>query len=176
MRIELIKDYINNSSSLLKEELVEALGKDTVLSRDEKNAVYLWLFPFLLRDRELPEKIKEERGSSEHPGFLEPTDQEIVILLGAYRSVQYGNFIRHLLHAFTNPDIVFPYSGNTSDDCCICGKHLLCHDSAHTRENLSYGSSESSVKLCLNCIVQLQALHKILQVLEGEDYLNKYKR
>lgn len=173
MRLELIKNYVDRLSLSTRDELVETLGKDNVLSRNEKNAVYLWLFPLLLKDRELPEKMKEVIGPSE---LMKPRDEEIVMLIGAYKSAQYGNFIRHLLHAFTDSSLVFPYCGETTEDCCICGKHLICHGSAHTRENLSYGSSESSVKLCLNCIIQLQALHQVLQFMEGEDYLNRYKR
>lgn len=173
MRLDIIKDYITKFSGSTKDELLQSLQRDPSLDRDEKNAIYLWLFPFLLRDRELPEKIKEVRVDE----VLLPSDAEIVTLIGAYKSAQYGNFIRHLLHAFTDPSKVFPYNGElTEKDCSICGKELIPSGQTEDRVRMAYGSEESSVHLCLKCLLNLQALHMALMILEGDDYLNRYKR
>lgn len=170
MNLNIIKERIKQFSSLSKDELLRELGKDASLNRDEKNAIYFWLFPPLIGDRELPGMIEKERVNED----LVPEDREIVILIGAYRSTQYGNFIRHLLHAFTNPEKVFPYNGELTEGCSICGKELTTDLS--DKVNLAYGSEESSIHLCLKCLINLQALHMALMIIDGEDYLNRYKR
>jgi hypothetical protein len=42
------------------------------------------------------------------------------------------------------------------------------------KEFLAFGSKQSSIELCLDCLIQLQGLNDILKILEGENYLNKY--
>ena len=59
MNLNIIKERIKQFSSLSKDELLRELGKDASLNRDEKNAIYFWLFPPLIGDRELPGMIEK---------------------------------------------------------------------------------------------------------------------
>lgn len=188
MNIELVKKYIELLSSKNKTEIIEYLKNNTTLSTDEKNAIYAYIFSIPLLDMELPSKIQKERGKF-YKGWLNPVDKELVILIGAYRSKQYGKFIRHLLHSFMNPKDVYPIEGRYKDKCCICGKELYNFDiwkeecnkfpelkEYENKEFLTFGSKSSTVCLCLDCLVQLKSLNEILKVLEGDDYLTKWSR
>lgn len=188
MNLELVKRFIELLSGKDKTEVIEYLGNNKTLSEVEKNAVYVYIFSIPLLDMELPSKIQKERGR-DSKGWLVPMDKEIVILIGAYRSKQYGKFIRHLLHAFMNPSEVYPVEGRHTDSCSICGKKTYGYnvweeqckkfpssDELNKKEHLSFGSKTSSIILCLDCIIQLKALDEALKIIEGIDYLTKWSR
>ena len=184
MDLQKVKYYIDNLGGKSKEDVLRILGNDEKLSDPEKNTVYLFLFGGKLLDRELPGRIQSARGRNV-AGYLVPEDSEIVLLIMAYKSKQYNRYILHLLHAFTDPSKVFPLSGRFRETCGLCDKMIYHHEvwseeckkfpqlgEQDKKEFLAYGSRESSIELCLDCLVQLQALNDVLKVLEGPNYLN----
>jgi hypothetical protein len=189
MNIKLIKEYIKKFDTKSKSDVLDYLkSMGNHLTVDEKNAIFVYLFPISLLDRELPGKIQSNRGRN-YKGELVPCDSEIVLLQGAYKSKQYNRYIRHLLHSFMDPKNVYPLTGRFKTSCGSCGKELYhfevweeeCNkfpklDEKNKKEFLAYGSKTSDIELCLDCLVQLNCLNDILKQLEGNDYLTKWER
>lgn len=181
-----LKKIIDNLTEKDKSEVMKYLEKDTELSSTDKNFIWAYMFPRPALDRESPERIQAVRkklGNS-GVGFLEPEDSETIILLELSRTSQYGRFIYHLLHAFTDPTKIFPVAGTGKDECSLCGKKLYEYDiwdknckynpgnpESQRKEYLAFGSSESKVTLCLDCLIQLQHLNDWLKILKGPSYL-----
>lgn len=181
-------DYlINNKVSA--EEGAKLIGGCDKLSREEKNLIYAYTYPRALRDLELPSRVQEQRKKLGLPlgGMLEPNLSEATLIVEAERTEQYGKFIRHLIHAFSDPDKVFPISGTETDNCCICGKMTYGNDlwedlikqnpespEKEKREYLSFGSKESSVTLCADCLIQLIYASSLLEEINPE-YLSWWK-
>lgn len=178
-----VKEYVDYliANKIGKEEGGSLIGSCSKLSREEKNLIYAYVYPRVLGDRELPSRVQAFRAASGIPllGTLQPSTSEATLIVEAFRTEQYGKFIRHLIHAFSDPTKVFPLEGRETDDCCICGKMLYEKDvwddmirknpgtvEEINREYLSFGSTESDVVLCSDCLVQL--IHAT-ELLEGID-------
>ena len=190
------KEYLKNCIKNLEKindthQIIEILRKDDKLEIEEKNLIYLYLYPRPLLDMELPRRIMESRKTSGNNGngYLQTNLVEVALLIEAYRTEQYKRVIKHLLHTFTVPENIHPISGNGQCKCGLCGKNLYefdawtseCskfknnpHPEESKKEYLAFGGDGSNVSLCLDCIVQLQEVNKILDSLEP-GYLNKWK-
>lgn len=185
-----LKFYIDRLKDCTVHEAVGLLKVDQELSIEEKNFIYLYLFPRPLLDRQLPERVQSYRGKQSQ-GFLQPNLGEIGLLVEAYRTEQYKRFMKHLFHSFTNPEHLYPVAGNGQCECALCGKNLyeedvwndMCtrfpgSDEKNKKEYLAYGSKNSSINLCLDCIIQLKETSILLEELEPGyllDWRIKYK-
>ena len=159
-----------------KREVMEILTVDQNLTREEKCYLYYYLFPRPLLDKELPKRIEAEvlfGPANQKRGYLKPCLKEICLLLEATQTPQYSRFMMHVFHAFTdNDDYLYPISGNETRECPICGKTLLEFDSWTLRSNngekdpnrefLAYGSTNSGLSMCLDCLVQLKEARLII--------------
>lgn len=186
LRVDVIKPYIDY---LLREHVdnetaKNLLSQEDALCIDEKRFVYMYCYPRPLGDRELPARIRssrKKRGPNARSGFLEPDDLETSLIIEAGKTMQYERFIKHLMHSFSDPQKICQITGTDVLECPICGKkvrELNIWDSTldHTKEHLAYGSpTETSIVLCVDCLVQLVNASDIIQVLDP-GYLDWTKR
>lgn len=183
--MEQIKTYVDYliGNKIGEKEGAELIKNCSKLSRDEKNLIYAYVYPRPLRDRELPSRIQNFRTTMGLPlvGSLTPSTPEATLIVEAERTEQYGKFIRHLIHAFSDPSKIFPVEGTDSTECVICGKMLYEKDiwdkfieqdpnnpEKNNREYLSFGSTESSVVLCADCLIQLIHASNLLEEINPE--------
>ena len=186
-----IKKFIDEYKNLSSTELLDVLKQRTDLTPTQKNIIYVYLHPTNLGDMELVSKFKKYRISKDGniTGKLEPVDNEIIMLLNAYRCRQYNKYIRHLLHSFVKKDnSIVPIDGNEVESCGICGKPVyqygkwqekcceLGRDEVVRKEHLSLGGDGTDIVVCLDCLIQLGKLHDLLQEIEGSDYLDNWKK
>ncbi len=182
MDINILKKYIKDLEGKDQSEVIEAL-KASPLSQAERNLVFIYFFPRPLLDRELPSRvINARKKAGNERGWIEINEGEVSLLVEAYKTSQYGRFMRHLLHSFLDPSMIHPVSGTERGQCPICGKTIYHYDfwKDHANEDvdkeyLAFGSNESGMELCLDCLIQLQGLDEILKELEGVNYLNAGK-
>lgn len=167
-----------------KDKTVELLKNENSLTNEEKRLIYMYCFPRPLGDRELPDRVRKsrkQRGPDSRNGFLQPDDLETSLIIEAGKTMQYERFIKHLMHAFSDPQKVYQISGTDILECPICGKRLRelnIWDSTldHSREHLAFGSpTETSIVLCMDCLIQLINASEIIQVLDP-GYLDWTKR
>ena len=176
-----LKPYVDYllGNEIKKEEGLELLKKDVNLSKEEKNLIYAYCYPRQLLDRELPFRVQEYREKHNIPkaGSITPEIGEATLLVEAFKTDQYGRFMKHLIIAFGDPKNVFPVAGFDKDICPLCGKSLYEHDlwqelvtikrpgtpEKDRKEYLAFGSKESSVVLCKNCMTQLIYASDILE-------------
>lgn len=182
--IDNIKKYIKELQGVDPQSTLEILRVASDLNRDEKNIIYIYLHPKPLLHMELPSIIKAGRGKHIE-GFRKEKLEEILILLRAYRTTQYHRYILHLLHSFIqNSRSVYVEDDGPDCQCGLCGKKLhlqkkwtsLCEATPkfgeqYRKEFLAFSSSQSSQRVCINCILQLRALHRLLEGIEGPGYL-----
>ena len=177
LRVDVIKPYIDYllQEHVDNETAKNLLSQEDALCIDEKRFVYMYCYPRPLGDRELPARIRssrKKRGPNARSGFLQPDDLETSLIIEAGRTLQYGRFIKHLMHAYSDPQKVCQISGTDVLECPICGKkvrELNIWDSTldHTKEHLAYGSpTETSIILCIDCLVQLVNASEIIQNLD----------
>lgn len=177
MEIEKLIPYINylKQENIAAETAVDLLRKEDVLDIGEKRFIYMYCYPRPLRDRELPSRVietRKNRGPYARNGFLDPDDLETALIIEAGQTLQYGRFIKHLMHAFSDPEKIHQISGTDVLECPICGKRLRefnIWDSTldKTKEHIAYGSpTETSIVLCLDCLVQLTCAAEIMNVLD----------
>lgn len=181
--MESLKNYIEKLKELKDAHKVIESLKQSSLDIQQKNLIYLYLFPRPLLDKELPIRIQEARRSSGNNGcgYLEENMYEVSLIIEAYRTEQYKRFIKHLLHTFTVPENIHPVNGFGQCNCAICGKNIyefgswtsecskyktIRHPEETRKEYLAFGGKGSTVNLCLDCIVQLQEVNKILESIE----------
>lgn len=183
--------YITKLRDCSVHEAINLLRVDKDLSIEEKNLIYLYLFPRPLLDRQLPERVQSYRGSQSQ-GFLQPNIGEIGLFIEAYRTEQYRRFMKHLFHSFVDPEQLFPVAGSGQSECALCGKNLYNLDAwndmctrfpesseKNKKEYLTFGSKNSNVDLCLDCIIQLKEASIILEDIEPGyllDWRTKYKQ
>lgn len=181
-----MKEYIEKFKNLDKSTLIEELKKLTLTSF-QKNFIYVYLFPEPLKHMELLDIIDGKRKKYPDNDLLRPDENEVLILLRAYRTLQYNRFMLHLLHSYIgNMEGTYivnePVEKNT---CAICGKPLYYFDQwdsisnsmeKERKEHLMYGNDQTGLCMCLDCMVQLRTLNSYLELVEGSDYLNKWKR
>lgn len=161
----------------LPEEGLNILKKAVSLTPFQKNCVWTYCYPKNIGDYELPNLIKEERGSHQE-GFMKPNENELLLLLRAYSCRQYEGYMKHLLWAFTrnHDSIRVPSLGDEELTCGICGKKLypynewteLCKKSPaygeeQRKEHLAFASELSSQCMCLNCQIQMMALWDLIK-------------
>lgn len=179
------KEAIIQLTGKASKEVIENLTFRTDLSNQEKTIVYTYLCPEPLSDRELPNVLLAGRGNHKE-GFLSENFGEIMSLLRAYRSPQYNRFILHLLHSYVqNQSSIYIVNEQDNANCSVCGKPLYAHDvwskkcaenpsfgEQDRKEYLEYASSQSTLRICLNCALQLAGLHRLLTIVEGPGYLH----
>ena len=174
MNAQNIKKQIKELTGIDKNIVISVLSSNKTLTPEEKNAIFIYLFPIKLLDKDLPGKINSEKEE----------DSKVIMLLGAYRTEQYGRYIKHLLHSFLDPKDIYPLLGRHITNCCICDKNIYHTEiwkeecskfpklkEKEKKECLSYGSKKSSLEICLNCLIRLKKLDNLLSVIEGKDYL-----
>ncbi len=180
--MEKLRKVIVKLTGLKSEEVIEALKYENELNPHEKNLVFNYLSPRFIRDYELPKLIYERRGINQS-GFLDKNIGELRLLVEAYRCPQYSRYIKHLMYSYSNPEIIFPISGTETQMCGVCNKNLfefdawdkLCKDNPSNpevgkREYLAFGSSDTKITICLDCLVQLNYLQEFLDVVEPDRY------
>lgn len=184
-----LKPYVDYllQSGIDKDKGLELLKSDQNLSKDEKNIIYCYCYPRQLLDMELPIRVQNYRTKCNIPssGLLQPHIGEATLIVEAFRTEQYGKFIRHLIHSFADPSKVSPIAGTEKLNCCICGKVVYENEEwtklvgenreKDDRQYLAFGSTDSSVVLCKNCLVQLITATKILENIDP-DYLDWKKQ
>lgn len=175
-----IKPYIEYlvKEKIKEEEALKLLKSETKLDSNEKNLIYRYCYPRQLLDRELPTRISAYRSQSGNiNGVKVPDSGEITLLIEASKTEQYGRFMKHLMHAFENPQNIFPLTGTEKHECPLCGKTLYEYDvwseltknypkEESSKDFLAYGSSESEITLCSDCLAQLFSAKKIIDEID----------
>lgn len=185
--LELVKQYIEVLRDKDEKKVLGSLKYLSDLTRDEKNLIYTYLFPKPLLHLELPKVIIEGRGRHTE-GYLSENFEETLLLLRAYRTLQYKKYILHLLHSFIEDEkkiFVEEMKDPSGHTCGLCKKVIYDYDywkslcdknpafgEQERKEYLAYGSTQSSQHICINCMIQLRNLHSILSVIEGPNYLS----
>ena len=184
------KFYIDKLKNCEVHEAINLLRVEPDLSIEEKNLIYLYLFPRPLLDKQLPERVQANRGN-QYQGYLQPNLGEVGLFIEAYRTEQYKRFMKHLFHSFIDPMQLFPIAGNGQCECALCGKNLYENEAwsemclrfpqsgeQNKKEYLAFGSKNSNINLCLDCIVQLKEASIILEEIEPGyllDWRSKFK-
>ena len=181
-------DYKKHINYLLdehvsKEDSIKYLKSQGDLNDEDRLLIYSYCYPRHLLDRELPNHIQYLRKSQGNNGmgWLKPFHREASILVEAYRGIQYGRFMRHLMHAFLeDQEKLGSCSGEGEDFCPICGKKILYVGSWNENtdpeaETLAIMSSDSSVCLCKDCMVQLAESYNLIEKIEGPGFLNSFR-
>ena len=175
LRRDIIRGYINRLKGYTEQETIQVLKGINDISRGEKNTVFMYLFPKQIHDRELVTLIQKNRENTPE-GLMgittEPSESDIPLLIEAYGTRQYKNFIKHLIHSFVvcKKEDLFVLETNETYECGICGreiKGLLLNDIPSS----AYGSANSDIVLCPACLMQLHILNSLLEEIEGKDYL-----
>ncbi len=185
-----IKFYVEKFKNSSQHDVLNQLKINNDLSVEEKNLIYLYLFPRPLLDMELPQRIISNRKSN-YPGSITQNLSEIGLLVEAYRTEQYKRFIKHLIHSFIeHPEKIYQETGYQECKCGLCGKPLyqfnaweeICSRSpglpeVNEKKYLAYSSRDSNINLCLPCIIQLKGAADIIESLEPGylDWHNRYK-
>lgn len=184
--LKLIKDLKEKS----KEEVYSFLMNENSINNQEKWLVYSYLHPRIILDKQLPGIIQEYRkGYNSMAGFLFPDIGESSIIVEAYKTQQYGRFIRHIIHSFAkNPEKVNPLAGKETCNCCLCDKNIYgfdlwneyCdkynnEDEKEKMEYLSFISTDSGLNICKDCLIQLINADQILEQIEP-GYLDLSKK
>lgn len=183
----LVLEYLQKikAAHLTKEAAINFLTPEKRLTSDSKNLIISYCFPRPLGDYELPSRVSNYRNSMgiNQAGSLQPIDGEVILLIEAGQTTQYGRFIKHIMHAFCDPELLINITGNNKSSCCICGKQTCNLDlwksivdaipgipeETH-KEWLTFGSKESEVTMCLDCIVQLVKAKEIMDFIDPSFY------
>ena len=178
IRNDFVRGYINKFRGKSKEQVYQGLvATGDLLSSAEKNIIYAYLVPQNLLDGELVPQIQGKRKLTEEglKGTMQASDTDLPLLMNAYRTRQYGKYIRHLMHSFVrcNEDKLYILDSDERYECGICGKsiHGTQIQDSLGKEYLAYGSSQSDICLCPDCLMQLHLLDELIQMIEGKDYL-----
>ena len=168
-----------------KDKILEYLANCLELDDDRKNLCYFVAFPRPLLDMELPSRILSSRPDGNTIGYDEPNIREVGLLLEAYLTTQYSNYVKHLLHSFRDPSQVFPLSGAESCGCGICKKRIWAYDAWNNictqypenperqqKQYLAFASDNTKQVLCKSCLIQLSTLDQLMKVLDGDNYLD----
>lgn len=171
---------------LLKNKIEQSKGDELILGSSkigdiDKLLIHSYCYPRRIGDYELPKIIINYRKTSgiDLKGLLTKNPEEACILVEAFRSLQYGRFMRHLMHAFIEkPETISSVKGEGEDKCPICGKTVYYIGSQDKSmdledETLAFMSSESSVCLCKDCLLQLAYSSELIASIEGPGFLSK---
>ena len=147
-----------------EQKALELLKENKVLENSEKNLIYAYCYPRPLEDYGLPPRIQQYRIKRQtFPDGLSTDPQEIALIIEASQTEQYGRFIKHIMHAFGDPEKIFPVAGSDEEKCAICGKTIYEFDKwteetvgqDEERHKLCFGSTDSKIVLCVDCIQRL---------------------
>lgn len=171
-----LKIYLDQLRNLEKNQVLSFLTNNKDLTPEEKNLIYLYLFPRELSDKELPSRIQTVRN---HPsGSIQPSLIESILLIEAGKTPQYSRFIKHMLHSFTKVEDIHCIEGSDIRECCVCGKEIYeltlwknFSKQYKTEEEteklfLAYGSVSSDLPICIPCLINLR---KSLEILNDID-------
>lgn len=162
-----LNELIKNFNGLSKEDIISSLRMRQDLSSDMKNLILLYHYPRPLLDRELPERIKKVLGND---------NSVTVLIVEAFRTEQYGRFIRHLFHSFLeneNMNKIYPVSIPEKDSICpICGRPFSTHEKGTL---VAYGCPDSKILLCLSCLGNLKRAYDILDIIDP-GFLGRYSK
>lgn len=162
-----IKPFIKylKENNITKEQALVLLRDNKTLDSSEKNLIYAYCYPRQLRDYELPSRIQQYRiNKLTGPDGKFDDPQEVIMIVEACQTEQYGRFMKHLMHAFGNPEKIFPVAGESEETCCICGKTVyewdkwtkeLGPEGDSDKSKICYGSTDSKVVLCKSCLGRL---------------------
>lgn len=162
------------------QEAVEILSGNWLLSQEERSIAYTLgsYQQYLLQDGDLARGIMEHRQKTygHIRGSLNEDLGEISWILKAFLSPQYRKFIKHMMISYNDHTKLFPVEGVGAEECGICHKKLyqysgwvgICQSNPSfgeqdRKEYLCIGSSESSVPICTNCLIQLKAAYGLLE-------------
>jgi len=180
-KLKKYSDYLL-SEKIIREKGIEYLRNIDELDNEERLLIYSYCYPRNILDRELPIHIQNLRKSQGNSGlgWLQPNFRESCILVEAFRTLQYGRFMRHLMHAFLDPEKLSSCSGSGEDYCPICGKKIFYVDSWDSEtdmneETKAIMSSESSVCLCKDCLIQLYTSKGLIENFDP-GFLDKYTK
>lgn len=161
-----IKPFIKylKENKISEQEALVLLRDNKVLENSEKNLIYAYCYPRPLEDYGLPPRIQQyrtKRGTLPDGTIGDP--QEVIMIIEASQTEQYGRFIKHIMHAFGNPEKIFPVAGAGEDTCAICGKNIYEFDkwteetngTDEGRHKLCFGSVDSKIVLCIDCLQRL---------------------
>lgn len=169
-------DLCKNKS---EEEIYQyLLNQGDKLSRGEKNTVFAYLCTKQLLDGELVRQIQERRKAElgSIKGELQISEIDVPLLVNAFRSMQYGRYMKHLIHSFieSKPDEIYLIKSNEEYSCGICGKPIYGADALGDRgmEWEAIASGQTDIVLCPDCLLQLKALDSILREIEGKYYMS----
>ena len=180
--LKVFTDYLLKNGVNVEKGIELIKGSQKINGR-EKLLVYSYCYPRKIGDYELPSIIANYRKTRgvDLKGSLIKDAEEACILVEAYRSLQYGRFMRHLMHAFIEkPETISSVAGEGEDKCPICGKpvyYIGSHDKNmdSSDETLAFMSSESSVCMCKDCLLQLAYSAELISMIEGPDFLKNWK-
>jgi len=179
-------DYVFRSNFTEQQTLEELMKVKEKFTNDEKNFIFRYCFPRPLLDRQLMARVADlhrQRGDINNIGVLYPNAQDITLILEAGRTEQYGRFIKHLMHAFcSDEELIYKVSDIEKYQCPICGKVLYGSELWNplidvNGETLAIGSSESSITLCIDCLIQLNSAKDLINFIDPSflDWMKRYK-
>jgi hypothetical protein len=152
-------------SKVSEQEALKLLKENKTLENSEKNLIYAYCYPRPLGDYGLPPRIQQYRTNhGTLPNGLSGDPQEVIMIVEASQTEQYGRFIKHVMHAFGKPEKLYPVAGVGEDTCAICGKSIYEFDkwTSETdgntdpeRHKLCFGSPDSKIVLCVDCLQRL---------------------
>ena len=160
-----IKPFIKylKENNISQSQALELLKGNNTLDNAEKNLIYAYCYPRQLRDYELPSRIQAYRQARGTGINGQPKDpQEVILLVEACQTEQYCRFMKHIMHAFGNPNKIYQVAGSEESECSLCGKKIYEWDKwmelfpgDHEKHNLCYGSTDSEIVLCIDCLSRL---------------------
>ena len=178
--MEKIKYYLEHfrSSGLSSDDLLIRLGNISELTSEEKNLIYLYLYPRPLADKELPQRFTNLRLGDNKYGSLVPSLNEATLIIEAGRTLQYGRYIKHLLHSYSNVEDIHSIEGSNVCNCCLCGKEIYettlwnsfksQYGGTENDEKLfqAFGSTESNLPICIPCLLNLSQSIRIMKEID----------
>lgn len=172
-------------SKIPEKDGINLITSDKKLTADEKFLLEKYCYPKSLLDRELPSRVQKFLKDNADIDLKIPNVRFASLFVEAFKTEQYGRFMRHLIYSFLNSDNVSPLSGNEEEECALCGKKVYQNDlwqsfidrytaagqttaEENNKEYLAYGSKESSIVLCKNCIIQLATMKSLIDNIESK--------
>ena len=178
--MERIKYYLEQFrlERLSSDNLLNRLSNISELTSEEKNLIYLYLYPRPLADKELPTRFANLRVGENKNGSLVPNLNEVALIIEAGQTSQYSRYIKHLLHSFSNIENIHCIEGSDICNCCLCRKEIYeltlwkSFSSQYKPEEekdklfLAYGSLESDLSICMPCLLNLRKSLEVLNYID----------
>lgn len=166
------------SSKLNNLEVLEYLSNNNELTPEEKNLIFLYLFPRPLADKELPKRFQDVRVNENKYGSLIPNLNEVAIIIEAGKTLQYSRYIKHLLHSYSSVENIHSIEGSNVCNCCLCNKEIYeltlwkefskQYKSEEEQEKLflAFGSTETDLPICMPCLLSLRKAIDIIDTID----------